>query len=164
MGYEAVGPHPTYYPVDADNYFRPWKIFKDAANVIKDRQNTAEEWKVKTEQEKEFLIEVFTAVGGVPSLLSKPQKALWACTYLYAVRECEEYWPHEECERHELTRIYPSEYEERVTKLALWVWEQRFLHSGYTIEMGGRMAVDILEVIMIILLVLTHFGSLYSMS
>jgi hypothetical protein len=146
VGYTAVGPEPEYYSVDADNYFRPWKIFKESANTIKDRQNTAEEWKLKTEEEKEFLTEVFTSVGALPSLLAKPQKALWACTYLHAARECEEYWPHEEGDRHELSRIYRKEYEERVTKLALWVWEQRFLHSGFTVEMGGRMAVDILEV------------------
>ena len=89
---------------------------------------------------------MFTQVNALPSLLSKPQKALWACTYLYAVKECEEYWPHEESDRHEFSKVYLPQYEERVTELALWVWEQRFLHSGYAVEMGGRMAVDILEV------------------
>jgi hypothetical protein len=146
LGYEAVGPQPEFYSVDADNYFRPWKVFKDCANVIKDRQNTAEVWKTKAAEEKEFLKEVFTAVGALPSLIEKPQKALWACTYLYAVREVEEYWPQVECERDEFSRFFPSQHEERVTQLALWVWEQRFLHSGFTVEMGGRMAVDILEV------------------
>lgn len=145
IGYQAVGEHPEYYSSDADNYFRPWKIFKEAANDIKDRQNTAEIWKNKTEESKEFLTEVFTQVGGVPSLLAKPQKALWACTYLHAIKECEEYWPHEEGDRHEFSKVYLPEYESKVTELALWVWEQRFLYSGYKVEMGGRMAVDILE-------------------
>ena len=141
-----VGPNPVFYPVDADNYFRPWKIFKDEANAIKDRQNTDDSWKAKTAENAEFLVEVFRSVGASDSITAKPQKALWATTYLHAAKECEEYWPHEEGERRELSKIYRPEYEERVTSLALWVWEQRFLHSGFTVTMGGRMAVDIIEV------------------
>lgn len=141
-----VGPDPRFYDVDADNYFRPWKVFKDKADIIKDRQNTADSWKEKTEENKDFLVEVFRSVGANDSITVKPQKALWACTYLHAAKECEEYWPTEEGERRELSKIYKSDYEEKVTSLALWVWEQRFLHSGFTTDMGGRMAVDILEV------------------
>mmetsp|Transcript_5373 Transcript_5373/g.8213 ORF Transcript_5373/g.8213 Transcript_5373/m.8213 type:complete len:379 (-) Transcript_5373:227-1363(-) len=145
MGGQVVGPNPSFYPVDADNYFRPWKVFKDKADTIKNRQNTEESWKVKTEENKDFLIDVFRTVGASDTILSKLQKALWATTYLHAARECELYWPVEESERLELSKIFPPEHERRVTELALWVWEQRFLHSGFTTEMGGRMAVDILE-------------------
>lgn len=145
MGAEVVGPDPSFYSVDADNYFRPWKVFKDKADIIKNRQNTDESWQAKTEENKDFLIDVFRTVGANESILGKLQKALWATTYLHAARECELYWPEEEEERRELSKIFPPEHERRVTELALWVWEQRFLHSGFTEEMGGRMAVDILE-------------------
>lgn len=141
-----VGPDPVFYDVDADNYFRPWKVFKDIADIIKNRQNTDDCWKAKTAENVEFLVEVFRSVGASDSITVKPQKALWATTYLHAAKECEEYWPVDEGDRRELSKVYSQEYEHQVTSLALWVWEQRFLHSGFTVEMGGRMAVDILEV------------------
>lgn len=141
---QAVGPGPLPYDVDADNYFRPWKIFKKEANVIKDRINT-ESWKVKAAENDAFLQEIFQKVNCLPSVLQKPTKTLWCTTYLHALREVETFWPTDQSTRDEFCKALPAEYQAAVTSLALWVWEQRFLHSGFNCEMGGRMSVDLVE-------------------
>ena len=140
-----VGPHPLQYDIDADNYFRPWKVFKAEANVIKEKIDTCENWQRKAEENKEFLQDIFSRVDSKPSVIQKPTKALWSTTYLHALREVETYWPSHESTRDNFSKALPAETKDAVTTLALWVWEQRFLHSGFVSEMGGRMSVDIVE-------------------
>lgn len=130
--------------MDADNYFRPWKIFKKEANVIKDKINT-EVWEVKAAENKAFLQEIFQKVDCLPNVLQKPTKMLWCTTYLHALREVETFWPAEESTRDAFCKALPAETQPTVTSLALWVWEQRFLHCGFNCEMGGRMSVDLVE-------------------
>ena len=132
------------YDIDADNYFRPWKVFKKEANVIKDRINS-QTWEVKASENEAFLQDIFQQVDCLPSILQKPTKTLWCTTYLHALREVETFWPNDASTRDAFCKAMPSENQGAVTSLALWVWEQRFLHSGFCGEMGGRMSVDIVE-------------------
>lgn len=145
IGAEAAGPAPIPYDTDADNYFRPWKVFKKEANAIKDKINTCEIWKKKAQENESFLREVFGRVNCQPNVLENPAKALWSITYLHALREVESFWPSKESIRDELHKALPIETSAAVTSLALWVWEQRFLYSGFVPQMGGRMSVDIIE-------------------
>lgn len=133
------------YDVDADNYFRPWKVYKDKADQIKDKMNTPE-WMQKCAENKDFLIHICRKVGAKESLSAKLPKALWANTYLYAIQEVEEYWPQHEGTRKELSNLVTKEESDKITELALWVWEQRFLHSDCLIAMGGRICVEMFEV------------------
>jgi hypothetical protein len=142
---EVMGPHPDHYPVDADNYFRPWKVHKDKADAIKDKMTTPE-WIQKAEENKDFLVNTLRTVGAKESLIAKLPKALWACTYLYALQEVEEYWPQNEGERHALGDLINPETNAKIVELALWVWEQRFLHSGVQTVMGGRICAEMFEV------------------
>lgn len=145
IGVEAVGPEPLSYDVDADNYFRPWKVFEKEAAVLKNKPCTDEIWRAKAEENADFLTEVFTAVDALPTVLSRHPQALWCTTYLYALKQCEIFWPKEEGDRREISRRLSDQAHAKVTELALWVWEQRFLYSSFTEEMGGRIAVELLD-------------------
>jgi hypothetical protein len=106
-------------------------------------------WIEKANENEAFLVDVLTRVGAKQSLIEKLPKALWACTYLYAIQEVEEYWPQEEGIRKSLTSKLTVEDSNKIDELALWVWEQRFLHSGVQIPMGGRICSEMFQV---------HFG------
>jgi hypothetical protein len=131
--------------VDADNYFRPWKVFKKEASVIKDKINTDESWKVKARENEAFLQEIFQQVTCLPEILQQSTKSLWCTTYLHALREVETFWPKDESTRDAFCGALSLETQAEVTKLALWVWEQRFLHCGFNCEMGGRMSVELVQ-------------------
>jgi len=141
----VAGPEPLPYDVDADNYFRPWKVFKKEANDIKNRVDTDDNWTVKAAENESFLREIFQQVNSLESVINKPTKSLWCTTYLHALREVENFWPNEVSHRVAFCQALSTETQARVTELALWVWEQRFLHCGFNSEMGGRMSVDLVE-------------------
>ena len=144
--YQVAGPAPLPYEVDADNYFRPWKVFKKEANAIKERANTDSDWAIKATENEGRLKEIFQQVNCLPSVLNKPTKALWCTTYLHALREVENFWPNDgESRRDAFCQALSADTQEDVTALALWVWEQRFLHCGFNCEMGGRISVDLVE-------------------
>lgn len=136
----------TKYIHDADNYFRPWKIFKEEAGRIKKSISESVVWQEKVRQERDFITSVCDRLQVSSSISSNPFKALWSMTYFHAVKECEEQWPVSMGERNVIIRMLDGAMSEHITALALWVWEQRFLQSDYIMHMGGNMCLDILEV------------------
>jgi hypothetical protein len=106
-------------------------------------------WAEKAEENKDFLIETFTKINA-EEVLSKITKSLWSTTYLYCIRECELFWPPEEGrDRKILDKMLTDAEWEKVTSLACWVWEERFVRSGFTVTMGCKLVTEILTVILI---------------
>lgn len=144
---QAVGPKPAPYDVDPDNFFRPWKVFKKEAGVIKERMKTEEVWHEKAKENEPFLTQLCQQHAKCqPTVCST--KALWCMTYFHALREVENFWPAEHSTRNKFCSMVPSDVQSKVTQLALWVWEQRFLHSGFKCEMGGRISVELIDSIL----------------
>lgn len=137
-------PNPYENGENVDNYFRPWKILPLFSETLKHRMSHDPVWTEKAEENKELLVEVFKRVGA-ENLLSKLEKALWATTYLHSVKECEIFWPRNEGKsRLVLTNMLNETEWEGISGLACWVWEERFVRSGFTVSMGGKLTHEIL--------------------
>lgn len=129
-----------------DHYFRPWKIYTAEAKLVKNRIQTESCWTKKALEEREFLLRIFGALDVKPKLLENLPSLLWSTTYVVAVRDCEMYDSLNSKDRACITSIItdPRDWA-HLTELACWVWSERFLHSGFEVQMGGHIAVDIFE-------------------
>ncbi len=83
--------------------------------------------------------------------LENLNKALWSCTHIAGLTECEMYWPKEGHEgysgsRNALVSRLDAADMRRVTDLACWVWEERFLRNGFEHQMGGWIFLDMIQV------------------
>jgi len=102
-------------------------------------------WARKAEENEEFLKKIFSEAGA-PKTTDKLTKALWSTTYLYCLRECEFYWPIP-AERHALLDAIRDEKDwGKITELACWVWEERFVRSGFVYRMGGKIVREMILV------------------
>lgn len=140
---EAISEKPVPYEENADNYFRPWKVVPEFGDTIKKRMANDTNWAEKAQENIELLKKVFTKADA-ESILTKPTKTLWSTTYLYCARECELFWPSKEGYRGVLDSLLDENEWDGITKLACWVWEERFVRSGYVIPMGGKLLREIL--------------------
>lgn len=140
---KAISEKPIPYAENADNYFRPWKVVPDFSDTIKKRMANDNNWAQKAQENIELLKRAFTKADA-ESILSKPTKALWSTTYLYCARECELFWPSDEGYRGVLNSLLDEKEWDEITKLACWVWEERFVRSGYITAMGGKLLREVL--------------------
>jgi hypothetical protein len=136
------------YHIDADNYFRPWKIYEAESKIAKQHCTTQHgAWFEIALKNKDFLNKIFTDVQSVKKVLKPMTSSLWSTTYLMAIRESEEFWEGDgDDARTALSALItdPQEWD-RIESIALWVWEQRFFHTGYQRKIGGLIAQEMLQ-------------------
>ena len=76
-GSTIVDAEPIKYDVDADHYFRPWKIYKPVVDEFKTRAESDPEWISKAQEHRDLVLRVLRAIGVQEKILSKPVKSLW---------------------------------------------------------------------------------------
>ena len=148
IGFDAYPKRAVPYEVDADNYFRPWKIFEAETKITKQLCMLQQgPWFEMALENQEFLRKIFHDVGGTKKTTKPITGALWSTTYLMAIKESEEFWKGEgEDERSALSKIITDEKEwERIESIALWVWEQRFFRHGFQRKIGGLICQEMLQ-------------------
>lgn len=148
MYFQAINEAPAPYEIiNTDHFFRPWKVHVEKVKSGKNERLVSEHITEKAEANKEFLLQVFAALGTKSSYLKNLNKALWSTTHLCGILECETFWPASECgPRNALTLRTTPEMCHKITELACYVWEERFLRSGHEIEMGGWIFLDMIQV------------------
>lgn len=119
----------------------------------------SEDWAKKFTENEVFLNEI----GILADLkdAGKPEKCLWAMTHLLNLLECE-FWyfpalegddvvsgsPKLRCGLLEKISTLLSTHPDKLStieSLACWVWEKRFLKTEYSINLGGKLAIDIFQ-------------------
>jgi len=131
----------------ADYYFRPWKIYATERKKTKKCIGTSEKWALKSQENLEFLKRIFSTVECKPELLENSPMLLWSTTYLIALRDCETFASTPEVCKTKLSQLIPNPDDwVKILELACWVWGERFLRSGYELEMGCNMMIDLLDV------------------
>lgn len=146
----AAFPHQSApYEVDADHFFRPWKIYEAESKLAKQHcQMMQEPWYELLRKHKDFLAKTFTTVNATAKTLKPIANALWSTTYLMAVRESEEFWENtDECDEHTVLSTLISEESDwkRIEEIALNVWELRFFRNGFTRKIGGKITREMLQ-------------------
>jgi len=137
---------PVLYEIEADNYFRPWKIYKNEEKNMKKVLMASEKWLTKANEIKDFMTEIYTLTGANNEILDDISKALWSMTYVQCGLQNETYWPiASKVQRCALSTLIPSSHRSDIEKVALWVWERRFLDSPLKMEMGSRISLDMLR-------------------
>lgn len=158
--------NPLSFGVNQDIFFRPWKIQKQVSKTVKGRIDTCPKWAAKVEENKDFLTRIFATIDAKSSVTSSLPLSLYSTTYLVNVKACECMWPPSPLpestddsgsaggsvgitpSKKLMDKLIPSADDwNRVTDLACWVWEQRFLTSEFAVELGGFLCNDILEVL-----------------
>ena len=76
-GKTIISESPTKYDIDADNYFRPWKVYKPVVNAFKSRAEKDPVWIAKAHEDYEMLRRVFKVLGAEDKIISNPVKCLW---------------------------------------------------------------------------------------
>lgn len=133
---------PTPFEEDADNYFRPWKVHTDSVKVVKAKMKN-EKWAAKVEENKDFLARIRSELGMKEEYGANLSKALWSVTHIAGLIECETFWPNNK--RNALiSRVKEADYP-RINDLACWVWQERFLSSGFEHLLGGWMFLDMIQ-------------------
>lgn len=131
----------------ADYYFRPWKIYTNESKKVKKCIGASKKWATKSAEHLDFLKRIFTSVQCKPQLLENPPMLLWSTTYLIALRDCETFATTQDVDKNKLSLLIPDPQDwARILELACWVWSERFLNSGYELEMGCNMMIDLLDV------------------
>lgn len=152
IGSEAFPKAGLPYDVDADNYFRPWKIYEAESKISKQQCMLLQQpWFEMVHENEKFLRRIFAEVGAVDKMTNPIGNSLWATTYLMALRESEEFWPEPAAddvgaERTAMAKTLTSKEDwEKVESIALWVWSQRFLSNGFQRKIGGKIAREMLQ-------------------
>ena len=151
----AVVQESSPLPKLADHYFRPWKIYADVTKDIKARIQTSDQWIAKADEYKDFLLRIYSLVEVKPKLLSNMVTLLWSTTYLVAIRDCERFASCQSSESDSTGNVKDKLYLANIiaeedwlilTELACWVWEERFLRSGYELKLGNNFCGEVIEV------------------
>lgn len=113
---------------------------------------------------KEFLSEVFYLAGAKDEYQKNSYKAFWSSTHIFALLECESYWPKPN-DKIALTRRIPLNLRSKIEELACQVWDRRFLHSGCDVVLGAPLCLELFQVkyliIKLILIIFLHFITFY---
>lgn len=142
---------PATYTTDADYYFRPWKIYTEVEKQSKANMTTCVSWQDQIKDNQDLLVTVCRDLGMKNSLLSTHEKILWSLTYVVNVLLCEEFWPRSESANdkrrtlHDLI-LHLQNARLKILSLACWVWDKRFVTSGYQVDLGGWLFLDIIQV------------------
>jgi len=148
---------PCPLPGNADSYFRPWKICSEEVNLAKVKVQASAEYAEKVLENEAFLLEI-SQIANLKEKV-KPHKILWSMTHLLNLLECEMFWvPEIETTFNDLPKLKYRSHLKDVTRaledadrlstikaLACWVWERRFLQTDYSIELGGKLALEIFQ-------------------
>jgi len=155
----------------ADHYFRPWNVYKNEMNVLKESINSNLIWVTKANANKYFLSELFSRIGASKTVLDNAPKMLWCTSYILCLVDCEKYWTTDEevvqmlgtrCALNDIILEMeieskdiqivdrPNDEEnnsimQKIRSLACWAWDQRFAYQPYIIELGGRITFEILQ-------------------
>jgi hypothetical protein len=125
---------PEAFKENPDCYFRPWKVHADSAKTVKLKMKS-DEWVAKADEHKDFLARVRQELKMKDDYGANLAKALWSITHVAGLIECETFWPTNERSAL-ISRVNPADYA-LLTELACWVWQQRFLKSGFEHLLGG---------------------------
>jgi len=142
--------HSTIYNIDADYYFRPWKVYTEVEKGSKANMTTSVAWKTQVKSNHDLLVAVQRDLGLKSSLLETPERILWSLTYIVNVLVCEEFWPKSEIPMNQrkylhqlMTRLHESKLQ--IRSLACWVWSTRFVSSGFQVDLGGWLFLDMIQ-------------------
>lgn len=138
------------YSIDADYYFRPWKVYTEIEKRSKENMNTSSIWQDQVDLNHDLLMDVHQDLELKSSLLATPHRLLWSLTYITNVLVCEEFWPtsttpsDQRKSLHNLmSRLHESK--QKIMSLACFVWDIRFVTSGYQIDLGGWLFLDMIQ-------------------
>jgi hypothetical protein len=99
--------------INEDYFFRPWKIYKKLiANLKIDTFNNID-YKYQCETNADFLRDVYTMSKSKNEFVENSMKALWSCSHLYALLDCEKYWPVAE-EKKAMSHLIPIEMRDKI--------------------------------------------------
>jgi hypothetical protein len=99
--------------INEDYFFRPWKIYKKLiANLKIDTFNNTD-YKFQCEKNAVFLRDIYTISKSKNEFIENSMKALWSCSHLYALLDCEKYWPVAE-EKKAMTHLIPVEMRDKI--------------------------------------------------
>jgi hypothetical protein len=131
---------------DADLYFRPWKVYLDIEKSNKAKR-TSVEWQSKAQENINFLRTLSEKLQMKSSISCQPERTLWGLTHVFGLILCEQYWPQLDGEHREaLSILLPPELRREVAQLACWVWDKRFIASGFQVDLGGWIFLDMVQV------------------
>jgi hypothetical protein len=136
---------PFEHNVDADYFFRPWKVYKYIWADKKERMKMPY-WLERTEQNREILLKMCTELGLKEEYKTNLSKALYSATHVVGLSDCELYWcqTNGDC-RDALTRRLDVAFLDEITTLAIWVWEERFIRSGTEVQLGGWIFLEMIQ-------------------
>ena len=115
--------------------------------------------KMNRSKTEEFLRELFILAGAKDEYQKNPYKAFWSSTHIFALLECESFWPKPN-NKMALSRRIPINLRSKIEELACQVWDRRFLHSGCDVVMGAPLCLELFQVSLFIYL--THLSSSFS--
>lgn len=76
-GSTVIAEEPIKYEMDADHYFRPWKIYKPVVDELKTKAEADPEWLAKAHEHRDPVVRVLKAAGVQEKICSKPVKSIW---------------------------------------------------------------------------------------
>jgi hypothetical protein len=134
------------------------------------KQRDSPEWWEKVNNNEKLLTSLATNLGMKSSLQTKLNLVLWGCTHIIGIHECEKYWLNQNTSsgdslnyetssitlfsapssdkmmRNELTKLLSGQDMSAIEALACWVWTRRFVSSGFQVEYGGWILLDMIQV------------------
>lgn len=99
--------------INEDYFFRPWKIYKKLITNLKIDTFNNTDYKFHCEKNAEFLRGVYTISNSKKEFIENSMKALWSCSHLHALLDCEKYWPVAE-EKKAMTHLIPVEMRDKI--------------------------------------------------
>lgn len=141
---------PSTYTTDADYYFRPWKVYTEVEKGSKANMANSPVWQNQVKANNELLMAVWRDLGMKAALQATPERILWSLTYVVNELVCEEFWPKSESpvdQRKNLHHLMSqlTEVKQRILSLACWVWDIRFVSSGFQVDLGGWLLLDMIQ-------------------
>ena len=131
--------------IDEDYFFRPWKVQKELTDQAKVSAKEDPKFVEIATKNKEFLRELFILAGAKDEYQKNPYKAFWSSTHIFALLECESFWPKPN-NKMALSRRIPINLRSKIEELACQVWDRRFLHSGCDVVMGAPLCLELFQV------------------
>ena len=100
-------------------------------------------WGAKIEENKDFLAHIRSELRMKEEYGANLSKTLWSVTHIAGLIECETFWPTSGRDAL-ISRVNKEDYP-RINELACWVWQERFLTSGFEHLLGGWMFLDMIQ-------------------
>lgn len=99
--------------INEDYFFRPWKVYKKLITNLKIDTFNNVDYKLQCEKNGDFLRDVYTISKSKEEYIENVSKSLWSCSHLYALLDCEKYWP-VEGEKKAMSRLIPIQMRDKI--------------------------------------------------